>query len=304
MVNEIIIFITVLFVLKYIRKKYEEVGGCNMDRHFSIGEVSKLHNVSVQTLRHYDKIGLLKPAFVNETSKYRYYSMKHFIMLDFIKQCKAMGLTLEEIKELVSHHTSIDAILETLSKQKDMIAMKIQELQSIQSHIEVLEDKIQTVLNEGINQVVVKSCEERHFIKYNNTRRFTEEFEIKLIKTLGEMEKEYGISHKELAFAISYKKLEEEKKFTYDHMMISCGANCEINEQEEVILPKGDYLTINFDDDFKDTSLYYEKLLDYIKKNKLEVDENFYESYIITRIDINDREKSLGQIQIRIINDK
>nr|WP_307989642.1 MerR family transcriptional regulator [uncultured Niameybacter sp.] len=275
-----------------------------MDRHFSIGEVSKLHNVSIQTLRHYDKIGLLKPAFVNETSKYRYYSLKHFIMLDFIKQCKAMGLTLDEIKELVSHHTSLEAILETLSKQKEIIAMKIQELESIQTHIGILENKIQTVLEDGINHVVIKSSEERRFLKYNNTRRFTEEFEIKLIKTLREIEKKYGTSHKELAFSIPYKKFEEKKELTYDHMMINCGTIHEIDGQEEVILPKGNYLTIHFDDDFKDTSPYYEKLLDYIKEHKLEVDENFYESYIITRVDINDGEKSLGQIQIRILENK
>lgn len=275
-----------------------------MDRHFSIGEVSKLHNVSIQTLRHYDKIGLLKPAFVNETSKYRYYSLKDFIMLDFIKQCKAMGLTLDEIKELVSHHTSLEAILETLSKQKEIIAMKIRELESIQSHIGILEDKIQTVLEDGINHVVIKSCEEHRFLKYNNTRRFTEEFEIKLIKTLREIEKKYGTSHKELAFSIPYKKFEEKKELIYDHMMINCGTIYEIDGQEEVVLPKGNYLTIHFDDDFKDISAYYEKLLDYIKKYNLKVDENFYESYIITRVDINDGEKSLGQIQIRILEDK
>ncbi|MEG0712286.1 MAG: helix-turn-helix domain-containing protein, partial [Niameybacter sp.] len=111
-----------------------------MDRRFSIGEVSKLHNVSVQTLRHYDKVGLLKPAYINESSKYRYYSVKHFIMLDFIKQCKAMGLTLDEIKELMDHHTSVDAILEVITKQKEMVTKKIEELQQIQKHIEILED--------------------------------------------------------------------------------------------------------------------------------------------------------------------
>ena len=35
-----------------------------MEKYFSIGEISKLSNLSVQTLRHYDKLGLLKPSLV------------------------------------------------------------------------------------------------------------------------------------------------------------------------------------------------------------------------------------------------
>ncbi|WP_423244459.1 MerR family DNA-binding transcriptional regulator [Clostridium beijerinckii] len=35
---------------------------------FSIGEMSKLNNISIQTLRYYDKIGLLKPKVISEKS--------------------------------------------------------------------------------------------------------------------------------------------------------------------------------------------------------------------------------------------
>ncbi|MGL5353950.1 MAG: MerR family transcriptional regulator, partial [Clostridium sp.] len=72
-----------------------------METNFSIGEISKLHNISVQTLRHYDKIGLLKPSYINESTGYRYYSAKHFVIIDLIKQCKSMGLSLDEIKGLI-----------------------------------------------------------------------------------------------------------------------------------------------------------------------------------------------------------
>ena len=41
---------------------------------FSIGEFARLGTVSVRTLRHYDEIGLLRPAKVDPHSGYRYYS--------------------------------------------------------------------------------------------------------------------------------------------------------------------------------------------------------------------------------------
>ncbi|MBQ3421288.1 MAG: MerR family transcriptional regulator, partial [Romboutsia sp.] len=71
-----------------------------MKKYFSIGEMSKLYNISIETLRHYDRIGILKPEYINEKTGYRYYSTKNFIALDLIKNFKAIGLSLEEIKEI------------------------------------------------------------------------------------------------------------------------------------------------------------------------------------------------------------
>ena len=82
-----------------------------MKKYFSIGEMSKLYNISIETLRHYDRIGILKPEYINKKTGYRYYSTKSFISLDLIKNCKAIGLPLEEIKEIKEDYTSLDSIL-------------------------------------------------------------------------------------------------------------------------------------------------------------------------------------------------
>ena len=79
---------------------------------FSIGEIAKLFNISTQTLRLYDRIGLLKPSLINEETGYRYYSIDQFIKLECIKRCKVMGFSLDEIKELIGKDTSIEAMLD------------------------------------------------------------------------------------------------------------------------------------------------------------------------------------------------
>ncbi|MGL6174633.1 MAG: MerR family transcriptional regulator [Cellulosilyticaceae bacterium] len=271
-----------------------------MDTRFSIGEVSKLHNVSVQALRLYDKKGILKPAYVDEKSNYRYYSVKHFIILDFIKQCKAMGLSLDEIKILVSDYTTVDAILGSISKQKDIIRNKIKELEAIESNISFLESRIEGLLKEGIGKVFIKENKERKFIKYSNTNRYTEEFEINLTKTLGDIEKKYGMAHKELAFATSYENFKHKNELAYDNMMISIPDTTLIDESKIITLKEGQYLTINFDDDYTDTSQYYRALVDYIESKDIKVVGDCYEIYVMTRAGVDQKEKSLGQIQILI----
>lgn len=271
-----------------------------MDTKFSIGEMAKLHKVSVQTLRHYDKIGLLKPSYVNENSNYRYYSAKHFIIIDLIKQCKAIGLSLDEIKNIVNNYTSIDSILEMITKQKGLIEEKISELQNIKSNILFLEDRVQTILKEGTNEVFIKYSKEKKFLKYNNIKRYTEEFEINLSRILASIEQKRGCYNKELAFLTSYKNFKDNGSVKYDAMMININDISIFEDNEVIIFKKGLYLTINFDDDYKDISKYYMKMLDYIEKHHIKVIGDFYEVYIMTRKGTDDKEISLGQIQIRV----
>ena len=64
---------------------------------FTIGETASLFNVNIRTLRYYDKIGLLRPEWVDPDTGYRYYSTKQFERLNTILYLKALKVPLEKI---------------------------------------------------------------------------------------------------------------------------------------------------------------------------------------------------------------
>lgn len=68
----------------------------------TIKEFASLCGCSTQTLRYYDKIGLLKPVRVDPWSGYRYYSKQQSIAFVKIKNLQAADFTIEEIKELLT----------------------------------------------------------------------------------------------------------------------------------------------------------------------------------------------------------
>ena len=68
---------------------------------YSIGEVSKICNVSKKALRFYDKIGIISPDKVT-SNHYRYYSRKSLLKLTILKYYKQMGFKLEEMRELIT----------------------------------------------------------------------------------------------------------------------------------------------------------------------------------------------------------
>lgn len=81
-----------------------------MRKRYSIGEVSKTCSIPVKTLHYYDEIGLVKPEYRNEESKYRYYSKQQMVNLFIIRQLKTLGFSLKDIKELFedSHLTKFE----------------------------------------------------------------------------------------------------------------------------------------------------------------------------------------------------
>ncbi len=74
-----------------------------MNEYLSIGKVSKLKNVSIKSLRYYDKIGILKPAFVNTETNYRYYTKEQLYLLDAITLCIKLGIPLKDLNHYVNN---------------------------------------------------------------------------------------------------------------------------------------------------------------------------------------------------------
>ena len=72
-----------------------------------IGEFSKLCGVTVRTLRHYEKMGLLKPLEVDEWTGYRYYHVGQLQQMQTIRNLKDVGFTLDEIGDLMASETQV-----------------------------------------------------------------------------------------------------------------------------------------------------------------------------------------------------
>ncbi|MFR3558891.1 MerR family transcriptional regulator [Paraclostridium sordellii] len=280
-------------MLKYSR-------GDLMGKYLSIGQMAKLNNISVQTLRHYEKVELLKPSYTNEDTGYRYYSLKDFSTIDLIKQCKAMGMSLEEIKEVTNNYTSLDSISNILNNQKQIIDEKIKELENIKNKIEYMSNTLSISLEKGINKVFLKQNKERLFIKYNYTDRYTDEFEINLRKVLLEVERDYENVNAEIAFTTSYKDMNDNEEVIYKNVMINLGEEIFFEDDKLVKVPAGNYLTMYFDDAYRNSSKYYHTIMNYIQKNNIKTIGDFHEIYIMTRVGMDGKIKSLGQIEILI----
>lgn len=109
--------------------------------YMTVGEVAKKMDVTVRTLQHYDKEGLLSPSAVSDGGR-RLYADKDIIKLHQILSLKHLGFSLDDIRDkLIPLDTPAD-VAQILSEQASVIRKKISDLTESLSAIEVLKTEV------------------------------------------------------------------------------------------------------------------------------------------------------------------
>ncbi|RLL43790.1 MerR family transcriptional regulator [Oceanobacillus piezotolerans] len=100
-----------------------------MEGSLTIGQLAKSANVTLRTLRYYDKISLLKPCKYDENGT-RLYSYKDLDKLKQIQSLKFLGLSLKEIDDILKNkNTDIEYLKETIYYKKQKCIEEIEEIQ-------------------------------------------------------------------------------------------------------------------------------------------------------------------------------
>lgn len=110
-----------------------------------IGEVADISGLPVKTIRYYDEIGLLTPTLERSESGYRLFKPEVFDRLAFIKRTQSLGLSLSEVKDILSVHDQgelpcdevkqhIYEKVQAISQQIEALTTRKFELQELLAH--------------------------------------------------------------------------------------------------------------------------------------------------------------------------
>ena len=126
-----------------------------------IGEFSKLSRVSIRMLRHYDDIGLLKPAEIDQFTGYRYYSPEQLPVIGRITALKDMGFSLADIVKMLEIYENRDELDDYLMKRQ----LELQEIsETTQRQMRLLDtarERLRKEQNMSYN-VSIKTIPERY----------------------------------------------------------------------------------------------------------------------------------------------
>lgn len=143
-----------------------------MKEKLTIGEMAKLRGLTSETLRHYDRIDLFKPQYIDPHSGYRYYSIFQYEILGTIKELRQLRMTTDEIKEYLNERN--------FSKSLDIMKIKHAELVSNLKELNEMEENIrekiayleQVEIENELQKVIFREMKSRRLLtlheKINN----------------------------------------------------------------------------------------------------------------------------------------
>ena len=208
-----------------------------MKNYFTISEFAKLRDININSLRYYEKLGLLKPAIVDENNGYRYYSAEQVPLLNKIILCIQLGIPLKDMVAFLDEDGNLES--QKLLEQGRIVAQqRIREMQNNLGYIEYslksIEDNKAFV---GHSEVYKRHIDER---KVMLTDYFDARFDIK--GAVSEISKIYKYAQKKGMFPIlpAGQIFELEEDGSVHCRFFLEVLNCE-NEKNVITIPEGEY---------------------------------------------------------------
>lgn len=266
---------------------------------FQIGDVAKMFHISVGSLRHYEQAGLLKPEYIDENSGYRYYSTRQFEVLNTIRYLRLLDMPLNQIADFLQNK-DIDVIEDKLLKQKEIIARKQQELAIIERKIDRRLQQLRDAISSDLNTIrlvntppcriawIEDTLELNSYLDLEYSIRRLEEHQAASLTFLGKVG--VGIARDNLIT----------DRFEHYNLVFLLLDDEDTYEGNITQLPAVTCVSVRFCGSHSEAAVYYQKLMDYIHGNHLEITGFSREITMIDYGITNDTDKFVTEILIPV----
>lgn len=265
---------------------------------FSIGQTAKLFHMNIRTLRYYDKIGLLKPEYINEETGYRYYSTGQFERLNTIKYLRALDVPIERIATFLDGR-DVQLIRAIFEEQLQEVNQKQHELARIEQKIISRIKRIDEAVNAPLGEIEIVELPERHMVMLAENFAPTVDLE-PLIRTLSHHTKlDDAIFLGKVGISINRHDLVLHvfDQFTGVFILVEAADQY---EGHEAPIPGGTFAQIRYRGMHKDVVPYYEKLVGFIESHGYAICGDSIETTLIDAGMTSDESQYVTELQIPI----
>ena len=212
----------------------------------SIGEISKLTGAGIKALRHYEKINILKPVYVDPFSGYRYYSFSQTYVVELIKFAVELDIPLKEFSEYVDEHGNMDFESFTM-RGNEVVREKMKTLEQAIKFFDLFEEKLALQKEYPLNQIYTRKLPSKIFytIPFDKSFENVDKHEVaKLFLEMPYDEAEEDGGWMEYGFLSEY----SDKGITrYVFAEVPTGVPLDSTKFEHKVIPAGEYYCIQQD---------------------------------------------------------
>lgn len=267
--------------------------------YFKISEVARLTGVTRQTLIYYDKENILKPAQINE-KKYRLYTVDQIHQLQIINMLKEYGTPLKTIREYLNDKDQ-ESLLILLDQVKEEM---IKQMKKTQNYIDLINFRKETIVrNKEISNFDEIILEKREAVPIFKGNRIPDEKQ----KGQGHFSKIYEFERQlkkldiiGLGLNVIVEEKYVKKNYEYNISYFFVILNKEKAHLNNDTIPDGLYVSTYHKGSNQSSGIAYERLIDYIEKNNLEIDGDAYETSSQDYLTEKSSENYLSEVFIKV----
>ena len=263
-----------------------------MKQYFKIGEISKLYQISVDTLRYYEELGLLTPK--RSENGYRLYRLNDIWRLNVIRDLRGLGFPMERIREYLNDR-SIHTTEQLLQDELVAIRQKIAYLTKLQSNVQERLATIRKAEDQPLETVTEKWLPARSCHILHSGYQKDEEMDV-LMKQLFNLSQDnlYIIGSNHIGSLLPAASAREGNYSSYEGVFL-------IAEDGPDTLPEGRYLSYSYRGSTAHNAEGIPKLLAYAGEHGLTAGPWFLELLWVDIHQSADPDEHITELQIHVI---
>lgn len=266
-----------------------------MKNYYKIHEISKLYGIGVDSLRYYEKLGILKPR--RDTNGYRLYSLKDMYKLNIIRDLRRLDFSMQQIKEYLDGQ-SVENTLDLLNKEQEMLKCRQEELKRREEIIRERMVSLTSSVDCIAEMPAVRKWPERRCVQLNEHMTRDEEMDFAIKKLHSRHEARIrDLGNLETGAFFSMEDLKKGLTNVYNSVFFILEWGM---EEYDFVLPEGMYLSYCYRGAYEQNRERVEEMLSYAGSHGLKVVGEPFEIYKVDNRYTVKTEEFLTEIQVLV----
>lgn len=266
-----------------------------MKDYYKINEISKLYGIGADSLRYYERIGILNPK--RGKNGYRLYSLKDIYKLNIIRDLRRLDFSMKQIKEYLDYQ-SVSNTLTLLQEEQELIQKQLESLQAAKLSIGSRMDNLIKSTNIIDGEFAVKSMPDRFCLCLDGQITRDEETDFAINKL--HRKHENKIHELGNLFIGAIPSMDDFNRKMYGVFESVFFVLEQKTDNYDFIIPGGRYLSVFYRGEYGQSPDKIREILRYARDNGMQATGDPFELYHIDNRYTMEAEEFLTEIQMQV----
>ncbi|MDO5718536.1 MAG: MerR family transcriptional regulator [Tissierellia bacterium] len=268
-----------------------------MKKKYRISEISKIYKLSADSLRYYERKGLIKPE--RELNGYRVYTQNDIWKLNIIKDMRKLDFTIKQIRDYLENR-SLNSSVELIEKEIEFIDKEIEPLKRQKKY---LSERLESLNNlkeiDEFETVIYKNFDKRKIVLIEGELRTDQEIDLAFRKLESRDDSKLMLfASKDMGVMISKESIYNNSFSDYENAFFLLSDD---EEKFDGYLPQGDYAVLFYKGGYDKSERLFKKLISDIESNSYTLIGPILEIYRLDIHSSSNTDEYITEIQARII---